>query len=178
MEKESIYRHIPLAALFSTLGVLFPLLFHFAGLGSAFLPMFLPIIAGSLLLPPSVALTIAILTPLVSFLFTGMPPLYPPILLLVMVELMTVSFISSFLHYRRNLSVWITLIAAVLADRVILFFFVMALARYLGFPERFYSAGAVIYGLPGIIMIFIVIPPVLKFLKQTYPQIMKKTNAG
>ncbi|MBN2365030.1 MAG: hypothetical protein EH225_02845 [Calditrichaeota bacterium] len=176
MEKNTIYRHIPLAALFSTLGVVFPLFFHFVGLGSAFLPMFLPVIMGSLLVPPSMALTIAIVTPLVSFLFTGMPPLYPPILLLVLLELIAVSLISSYLHYIRRMTVWMVLITALLIDRLILFLFVLLLARHFGFPERFYSIGAVIYGLPGIIMILLVIPPALRFLKDKYPQVVQKDN--
>ena len=78
MESESVYRNVPLAALFATLGILFPLLFHFTGLGSMFLPMFLPITMAATLLPPVVAILVAILVPLISFLFTGMPPLYPP----------------------------------------------------------------------------------------------------
>jgi hypothetical protein len=178
MENEAIYRHIPLAALFATLGVIFPVFFHFTGLGSAFLPMFIPVIMGSMLLPPSLAATIAVATPLVSFLFTGMPPLYPPILVLVVVELLAVSLLSSLLYYVKNYSVWVTLIIAMGTDRLILFGFVYVLAGQLGFPERFYSAGAVLYGLPGILLIFLIIPLTLNFLKQRYPQILHANKIG
>ena len=44
MKKELIYRYIPLATLFTAMGIIFPIFFHLVGLGSAFLPMFLPII--------------------------------------------------------------------------------------------------------------------------------------
>ncbi len=172
MEKEYIYRFIPLAALFSTLGVIFPVFFHFLGLGSAFLPMFLPIIMGSVLLPASLALTIAIVTPLVSFLFTGMPPAYPPILLMVLLELSTVSLLSSYLFFKKHISIWITLAIALLADRLILCVFILFLARYLNFPAKYYSIGGVIYGIPGIVLILVVVPAALKFLRNKYPQLL------
>ncbi len=173
MENRSIYKHIPLAALFATLGVIFPVFFHITGLGSAFMPMFIPIIMGSMLLPPSLAVTIAFITPVVSFLLTGMPPVYPPILILVIAELLTVSLLSSYLYFMKNWSVWITLVIAMGADRLVLFAFVFFLAKKLGFPGRFFSAGAVIYSIPGVVLIFLIIPLTLKFLQRKYPQILQ-----
>jgi hypothetical protein len=48
----------------------------------------------------------------------------------------------------------------------------------LDFPERFYSLGAVFYGIPGIVMLFLVIPATLKFLGQKYPHILKSEYNG
>ena len=172
MEKEYIYRFIPLAALFSTLGLIFPVLFHLLGLGSAFLPMFIPILMGAVLVPPAVAFSMAVITPLMSFLFTGMPPIYPPILIIVLAELITVSWLSSLLFYRKKISIWLTLFIALTADRLLLFLFIRLAARQLGFPEQFYSLAAVAYGLPGIILIFLIIPLSLKYLKSKYPQLI------
>jgi len=171
MESESVYRNIPLSALFATLGILFPLLFHFIGLGSMFLPMFLPVTMAAALLPPAFAVSIAIITPLFSFLFTGMPPAYPPILLMVVVELVTLSLITSILYVRKKCSIWITLCIACLTDRIILFGFILFFAKMLDFPGKFYSITAVLYGIPGIILIFLVVPATLKFLKRNYPEI-------
>jgi len=174
MESETVYRNVPLAALFATLGILFPLLFHFTGLGSMFLPMFVPITMAATLLPPMVAVLVAILVPLFSFLFTGMPPLYPPILLLVMVELIVISGITSLLFFRKRVSIWLTLIISLGIDRCILYLFVLFFAKTLGFPQRFYSTGAVLYGLPGIIMIFLIVPATIKFLGRRYPHILNR----
>jgi hypothetical protein len=173
MEKEYIYRFIPLAALFATLGIIFPIFFHFLGLGSAFLPMFIPVIMGAVLLPPSMAVSIAVITPLMSFLFTGMPPVYPPILLIVVVELIVVSLVSSVLYGRNKFSIWWTLLVAMTLDRLLLFIFIRFLAKQFGFPEQFYSLAALAYGIPGIILIFIIIPLSLKFFKSKYPQLIQ-----
>jgi len=178
MESESVYRNIPLSALFATLGILFPLLFHFIGLGSMFLPMFLPVTMAATLLPPVFAVSIAIITPLFSFLFTGMPPLYPPILLLVVTELVVISFITSLLYVRWKWSIWATLGIAILWDRLIVFEFILFFAKLLDFPEKFYSISAVFYGIPGIILIFLVIPASLKFLKRRYPEIFSSEYQG
>lgn len=173
MQAESVYRNVPLAALFATLGILFPLLFHFTGLGSMFLPMFLPVTMGATLLPPTVAVSVAIIVPLLSFLFTGMPPPYPPILLLVMVELVVISGITSLLYYRKKWSIWMVLLVSLSIDRIVLYLFVLFFAKMLGFPERYYSIGALFFGIPGIILILVVVPATLNFLGRRYPHILK-----
>lgn len=177
MQEKYIYRHIPIASLFAALGVVFPIFFHLVGLGSAFLPMFLPIIMGSLLLPRTSAISIAIITPLISFLFTGMPPIYPPILPLVLIELMVVSFICSELFFKRKLSVWLTLAIALIFDRGILFIFVLLLTPLFGLPEDIFSVGAVLHGIPGIVLILLTIPFVVGFLKGKYPEILNGNSS-
>jgi hypothetical protein len=172
VQSENIYRYVPLSALFAVLGILFPLLFHFIGLGSTFLPMFIPIVMASTLLPVKFAVSIAILTPFTSFLFTGMPPLYPPILLVIILELILVSFITSQLYFSLRKPIIVTLLIALGADRLMLFLFVTYFAKYFGFPANFYSIAAVLYGFPGIILILVLIPLTLKFIKNKYPQIL------
>lgn len=174
MKPENISRHVPLAALFAALGLIFPVFFHLVGLGSTFLPMFLPILMGSLLLPLQLALSIAIVTPLLSFLFTGMPPLYPPILPVMTTELVLIGAIGSFLFFHKKASLWLTLVIAVLADRVLLFVFVYLLAPLFGLPEKAFSLAAVLHGIPGIILIFTVIPLTFRFLEEKYPQIFRQ----
>jgi hypothetical protein len=176
MNNQIIYRFIPLAALFSALGVIFPIFFHLVGLGSTFLPMFLPLIAGSTLIPPVLAIIIAIVTPLISFLFTGMPPLYPPILPVMLVELIIICALTSWLYFRKHQSIWLTLAISMAIDRLILFLFVSWLAPLLGFPEKIYSIGAVLHGIPGIVLIFIIIPLTLRFLKEKYPYIIQNST--
>jgi hypothetical protein len=174
MQDELVYRYIPLATLFAALGIIFPFFFHLVGLGKAFMPMFLPIVMGSVLLPPSLAISIAFLTPTVSFLFTGMPPIYPPILPVVMVELILVSFVVSFLYFKKNVSIWLTLIIALGIDRIALFIFVFVIAPFIELPKEIFSLAAVIYGFPGIMLILAVVPMTLRFLKQKYPSLIRR----
>jgi hypothetical protein len=176
MNTQLVYRYIPLAALFSALGVIFPIFFHLVGLGSTFLPMFLPLIAGSTLLPPVLAVIIAIITPLISFLFTGMPPLYPPILPVMLVELIIICAITSWLYFRLHQSIWLTLVISLVTDRLVLFLFILWLAPLLGFPEKIYSIGAVLHGVPGIVLIFVIVPVMLRFLKEKYPYIIQNSS--
>jgi ECF transporter, substrate-specific component len=176
MEKEYIYHFIPLAALFSALGLIFPVLFHLLGMGSAFLPMFIPLIMGAVLVPPAVAVSMAVITPVISFLFTGMPPVYPPILLSIILELIIVNLLASILYREKKFSIWLTLIITLAADRLLLFLFIRLAAKQLGFPEQFYSMVAIAYGIPGIILIFIIIPLSLKYLKSKYPQLIHTEN--
>ena len=171
MKKELIYRYIPLATLFTAMGIIFPIFFHLVGLGSAFLPMFLPIIMGSLLLPPSIAVSIAVITPLVSFIFTGMPPLYPPMLPLVIAELVGMSLICSELYFKRKLMLFLTLLIAITFDRIIIIVYIYFIAPLFGFPEKFLTLMALVYSLPGIFLIFIAIPPSIHLLQKRYPQI-------
>jgi hypothetical protein len=134
--------------------------------------MFIPVVMASTLLPVKFAVSVGIITPLVSFIFSGMPPLYPPILPLVVCELILISLITSQLYFKNRKPILFTLLIALAADRLVLFFFVSFFAKYLGFPENFYSFAAVLYGLPGIILILIVVPLTLKFIHNKYPQLL------
>jgi hypothetical protein len=89
MEQKEL-RQIPLVALFAALAIIFPQFFHFLGLGSVFLPMFIPIMVGSMFLTWRFVILLAILSPTVSWLITGMPPIAPPILPLLILELAVV----------------------------------------------------------------------------------------
>ena len=54
------------------------MLFHLAGgMGVVFLPMHLPVLLAGFFLGPRFGLLVGIITPLLSSLLTGMPPLLP-----------------------------------------------------------------------------------------------------
>ena len=55
------------------LGVALPHVFHLAGLGPVFLPMFLPILLVAMTMELPFVLLVAITTPLISLAITGMP---------------------------------------------------------------------------------------------------------
>ena len=168
--KESELRQIPLTALFAAVAVVLPQFFHLLGLGATFLPMFLPIMLGSLLLTWKFALVLAILPPLVSFLLTGMPPLVPPILPMMLIELIGIALILSIIHVHLKKPYWLALGLAILTDRLILFVVVSIVAPLLGFKSPIFTIALVASGIPGIILQIITIPLALKLIDKKFPQ--------
>jgi niacin transporter len=166
---EQELRQIPLAALFASLGVIFPQFFHLLGLGATFLPMFLPVMMGSLLLTWKFALSLAVISPLASFLLTGMPPIAPPILPLMIGELIVSSLLLSAIHVHWKKSIWIALPVAIAADRLLLFLVAGIIAPLFGWPRPFLSLALVISGLPGVVLQIIILPLAIKLIRKYLP---------
>jgi hypothetical protein len=159
-------QQLTLSAMFMALSILFPMLFHAAGLGATFLPMFWPVAAAAFLLDSHLAISVGIFAPLLSSMLTGMPPVSPPILHVMVIELIILSGAVSLLYHRTRLGLmWILLIALSLS-RMILFFIAMVLAPLFGLPGNFFSASLVSLGLPGVIAIILIVPIVVSRLKR------------
>ncbi len=167
---EDDLKQIPLAALFAALGVILPQFFHLLGLGAMFLPMFLPVMLGSMLLKRKYAFSVALISPLVSFVITGMPPLAPPVLPLIIIELSAVSLIISTMRVHQHKPVLVALISAILVDRLLLFIIVMLIAPLFGFTNPLFSIALVMSGIPGIILQLIAIPLSMRYIQQKFPQ--------
>ena len=163
-ERGLAARPLALAALTVALGVLVPIVFHAVGLGPVFLPMFLPIAVGAFFLSPGLAAAVGLATPLISSLATGMPPWMPPVAPVLTVELVVFGALLSWLN-RRGLQPLVALVLALTADRLLLLFVVLTIAPLFGWPERAFSVGAVVSGLPGVALILLVTPPLLRRLR-------------
>jgi hypothetical protein len=170
--KEQEIRQIPLTALFAAVGIILPQFFHLLGLGSTFLPMFLPVMMGSMLLTWRFALALAVICPVVSWALTGMPPVAPPILPIVLAELIVISQIVSLLHVQLKKSYWAALITAIIADRLLLFVIAGWLAPVFGLDHPVFSIALVSAGIPGVILQLITIPLTMALLKKYYPQLL------
>lgn len=151
--------------MFIALGVLMPIVFHGVGLGSIFLPMFWPVAAAAFFLPVSFAILVGILTPLVSFLFTGMPPISPPILYIMIFELLSLSLVTSLLYHKTRWGIFWPLLAGLLCSRIVLFFITIPLASILGLPSKIASTAYVLQGMPGIVLILIIISLLINRMK-------------
>ena len=158
-------RDLLLGGLFVSLAIVLPILFHAVGLGSAFLPMFFPIITAGFLVALPVAVTVGFISPLTSALLTGMPPFYPPLAIIMMVEGVVLGGIPAILHQKHSLKVWPTLVITILADRLVLFVGVVLSAMWLNIPEEVLGLAALISSLPGVVFIFVVIPPLVHKLQ-------------
>ncbi|MBN2424113.1 MAG: hypothetical protein JXR46_15965 [Calditrichaceae bacterium] len=169
MEDKDL-RQIPLAALLIVTAVILPQFFHWLGLGSTFLPMFLPVIFAGMLMTWKFAVIVAVTGPLLSWLLTGMPPVYPPVLPVMLVELVIMSLIISLLRVHGHMHYWIAYIPAIIIDRLILYLLVSLIAPQFGWNDPLFSIALVSTGLPGIIMQIIVLPLFMETVRKKFPQ--------
>lgn len=153
-----------LGGLFFALAIALPVLFHAVGLGSAFLPMFFPIILSGFFVSLPAALAVGILSPLTSALLTGMPPFYPPIAFIMMLEGLFLAGLPALLYQRNKISVWPVLIATIIVDRLVLLGSILLVSQWLNLPKDIMSAASLIKGIPGVILIILLIPPLVKKL--------------
>jgi len=156
------------ASIILSIGILFPIIFHFFGIaGPIFLPMHIPVFIGGVLLVPELAILVGFLTPLLSSLLTGMPILFP-IAIIMMFELASYGFIVSKLTRKYKLNIFITIIIAMFAGRVIaaISVYVLVLMFNIKLDPMIYIKGAIVTGLPGIFIQLLIIPILIKVMKQ------------
>ena len=156
---------LTLSAMFVALGILVPIVFHAVGLGSIFLPMFWPLAVAAFFLPPSHAFAVGFITPIVSSLLTGMPPVSPPILYLMMIELALMTWCMSFFYTRLKLGVLFSVILGVILERFALYLMAVPFASLIGLPPKIASTAWVLKGLPGAILIILLVPFLVSRIK-------------
>ncbi len=164
-------RELVLAGMCIALGLVIPLLFHTVGGGAAgrtFLPMFLPLLLLGLLSRWWIAALAGLITPMLSSLLTGMPPILPTAPMM-MVELATMAAIASLMHRHLRLNVWSATVIALVASRAAEALMVMALGSWLAIelPWWIYVAATVAAGWPGIVLLIVLIPPLVLTIEKT-----------
>lgn len=158
-----------------TIGIILPMMFHvFGGVGKILLPMHIPVLLAGFMLPPAYAASVGVLTPLISSLLTGMPVLYP-ICPIMMIELGTYSLIISLLKVWGIHRIWLNLPISMILGRLMagVMVYMMSVGFGLKMKPLVYLQGAIITGVPGIIIQLIAIPP-LAYLLLRYR--MKKVD--
>jgi len=160
-------REIVWSALFIALGLTIPVLFHTVGLGAAFLPMFLPILTAGLLLRPVPAGLVGLVTPPLSALLTGMPPLMPPVAFIMAVEGAILGTLSSFLYRRLQWNVFLAATSAVIVQRTVMVLLTMVLAPLFGLPGPLAALGWLVQGLPGVSLLIFAVPFLIRYLENT-----------
>jgi len=167
-------RDLSLGGLFIALGIVVPIAFHAAGgghMGRTFLPMYLPVLAGAMLVSPLTAFWVGLITPALSSLFTGMPPVLPT-MPMMMIELSLMGLIGSLLHRRLGMHVMLTTLVTLLCGRVVTGLSVLAALSLL--PQEIldsapaflkgpipYVAAATLTAIPGLIMLVVLVPAVV-----------------
>lgn len=174
-------RYLARLALLVAAGVLLPLLVHVSGVpGPVFLPMHLPVLLAGFLLGPTAGLLLGITAPLASFALTGMPRLNPPILPVMVIELAVYGTVAGLGHIfairriRPSLPglglLFPLLLAAMLAGRLAMGVAIWLLGPLFGWPFQPYPyvVGAIVTGLPGIILQLVVIPPLVRAIGRVW----------
>ncbi len=159
-------RSIALSGLFVALGLMLPALFHAMALGSVFLPMFWPVALAGFFLPWPFAAAVAVLTPMLSSLLTGMPPVSPPILHLMVAELFSLALVVALLCQTVRWSLFWILLTGLAVSRLVCFFAARVLAEWLGLPASWSALAMVAKGVPGIISMLLLLPLLTRRLKQ------------
>lgn len=163
-EHRTRLRAMVLSALMGALGLTFPIAFHAVGLGNKFLPMLLPLLLNGFLVPARWAVLTGVLVPVISAVATGMPPLYPPVVLIMSCEGAVLGGVAALIYRNSRRSLWPALLAAVVAGRAAAFVAAWTLARSFGLPPGFASLAVLAQGLPGVALQIAVVPAVLEFL--------------
>lgn len=151
-------RKLSLAGLFVSLGLVLPIGFHSLGLGSSFLPMHIPVLLAGIYLGWRFGALVGVVTPLLSAVLTGMPPL--TVAFMMVVELPLYAVTVSIL-YRWSKNALVSVAGTALVGRL-----VYGLTGYLLFPllglppvSPLYPVTAgIVSGLPGVALQLVAVP--------------------
>lgn len=167
MKRKITTKEIVLSGLLLATGILLPMIFHAVGMtGPIFLPMHIPVLIGGMLLSPYLALVLGIVTPLLSSVLTGMPVLFPMAPIMV-VELGTYGLIAALCIRKFKLNVILALIISMIAGRIMAGVTVALLIQLFSVQMNpiLFVQGAIITGLPGLIIQIILIPTLVYLIK-------------
>ncbi|MBK6849708.1 MAG: hypothetical protein IPG96_19955 [Proteobacteria bacterium] len=161
-------RELAYCGLFGAAALLLPTLFHLLQLGRALMPMYLPLMILPFFVRPLPAATTAGLTPLLSAAVTGMPPWYPPVAVLMALELATMALLLALLVRRWPSAHPAALLLPVLVlGRLLHVALVYGCARLIALPAGFLAGLSWLSGWPGILLMAIVVPTVVRIARAT-----------
>jgi len=162
------YRDIAYSGLFGAAALLLPTVFHLIHLGHVFMPMYLPLVALAFFVRPAFAMLTGFIVPILSGAMTGMPPFYPPIAFCMAIEIATMAgLIASARRKWPNLRPLLPLITALVVGRVIYTALAYGLALALHLPAKFVAGLSLLAGWPGIVLMLVVIPSIVRIQSQT-----------
>ena len=174
MKRSPIY-HLVTAGMLTAIGIILPMCFpHVQNLGSAFLPMHIPVLLCGLLCGWQYGLASGILVPLLSSLLTSKPPFFPTAVSM-MFELAAYGLIAAFAiqyyrkHFKYLASGILALVTAMVGGRIVMGIVNMILI--IGVKGSTYTlsaflTAAFVTALPGIVIQLVTIPVILGILKK------------
>jgi thiamine transporter ThiT len=165
-------KKLTLSAMFMALGLVLPFLTgQIPQIGSALLPMHLPIFLCGLICGWQYGGVVGFVTPLLRSVLFGMPPMYTAIAMAF--ELAAYGVIAGFLYSHSRwqcvVSLYRCLIAAMLGGRVVWGVVRVLMSGVAGeaFTWKLFLAGAFLNAIPGIILQLVLIPVIMLALDRT-----------
>lgn len=167
IKKSKTYRMTG-TALFISLGILLPFVTgHAFGIpGTILLPMHLPVLMAGLAFGWPYGLACGILTPLLSSLLTGMPPVYP-MLPIMMLELCAYGAFSGLFYRKLNWPIYVSLPLAMIIGRIaygLMFAFLTVASSSTLKAASVWTA--ILTGIPGIVVQLILIPALILIMER------------
>ncbi len=168
--KNRSLNNLVLTAMFLALGLILP---FFTGqikeIGNMLLPMHLPVMLCGLVCSHRHGLALGAALPIVRSLTFGMPMLFPSAVAMAL-ECATYGFVIGFLFerskHKRVTTLYVCMIIAMIAGRAVWGASMLALLGIKGelFTFSAFFAGAFANAVPGIILQFVIIPPIILVL--------------
>ena len=142
-------------------------------IGSMLSPMHIPVLLCGFICGPAWAAVVGAIAPLLRFALFGMPPLFPTGVAMC-VELATYGAVSGVLYHllpRKPINIYVSLIAAMLAGRIVWGIVHVVLSGVTGsaFTWAAFMAGAFTQAIPGIILHIVLIPVIVLALQKALP---------
>lgn len=142
-------------------------------IGSMLCPMHIPVLLCGFICGPAWAAIMGAVAPLLRFALFGMPPLFPAGVAMC-VELATYGAVCGILYRtlpRKPASVYVSLIAAMLAGRIVWGVVRLALTGATDSPFTWaaFLSGAFTQAIPGIILHIVLIPLIVLSLEKALP---------
>ncbi|MFA5542347.1 MAG: ECF transporter S component [Bacilli bacterium] len=167
---------IVMGGLFIAIGAILPQLFHIAQLGTVVSPMHFPVILGGLILGLKYGFAVGVLTPLVTALIFGKPPLFPAGFAMAL-ELGVYGFIAGLINtnfkFSKNIyiNLYAILISAMLLGRIVAILTNSVFYLVGSSDDNFMEFLATLFvtGLPGIVLQVLMIPPLYLRIKSIKP---------
>ncbi|WP_440896726.1 ECF transporter S component [Amphibacillus sp. Q70] len=134
--------------------------------GAILLPMHIPVLICGYIVGWRYGLLAGLILPLLAFFLTGMPPLFP-IGVSMMIELGAYGLLTGLLYKVTDGKIFVSLIGAMIGGRVVygIANSILFGVADMSFGMEAFVAGAFVTALPGIIIQLLLIPPIIQALK-------------
>jgi len=139
-------------------------------IGAALSPMHIPVLLAGFIAGPFYAAVVGLIAPGLRFMLFGMPPLMPTGVAM-MFELAVYGLVSGLMYRalpKRTISIYISLVTAMIAGRIVWGIVRAFISGVTGLPftTEMFIAGALLNAIPGIIVHIALIPIIVIALKK------------
>ena len=163
-------KQMVLTALFIAIGVVLPQAFHMIpNAGSVILPMHIPVLLAGLVCGPVFGLACGVLTPALSSMITGMPPMaiLPGMLCELAVYGLVAGIVTKLIKTGKPIAdIYVALITSMLAGRIVAGLVNAFLFRAGEYNMTMWLTASFVTALPGIIIQLVAIPIVIMALRK------------